>query len=161
MDDPIWISSELAVAIHKRQLAEHGGADGVRDPGLLESALARPRHAFAYEQPTPTIATLASSYAFGIAKNRAFVDGNKRTAYVVCRTFLLLNGFDLTADRMSRYEKFLGLAAGSIGEAEFASWLASHVEPIDPWPQTDKTVHARIPDRKLPWRLLFSHRIGP
>ena len=75
MDDPIWISIELAIAIHQRQLAEHGGADGVRDKGLLESALGRPRHLFAYSDPTPEAPQLAAAYAFGIAKNLAFLDG--------------------------------------------------------------------------------------
>ncbi len=80
MDDPIWINEPLALAIHKRQLAEHGGLDGVRDPGLLQSALARPRHLFAYNDPTPALPALAASYAFGIARNHPFIDGNKRTA---------------------------------------------------------------------------------
>jgi death-on-curing protein len=131
MDDPIWISKELALAIHSRQLAEHGGADGVRDEGLLESALGRPRNRFAYEDPTPDIPALAASYAFGISRNHAFIDGNKRTAYVVCRTFLLLNGLDLTADRVERYTTFLSLAEGSLTEAELAAWLAGHVKPSE------------------------------
>ena len=126
MDDPIWISVELAIAIHKRQLAEHGGADGVRDMGLLESAISRPRHLFAYEQPTPSIPALAAAYAFGIARNHAFIDGNKRTAYVVCRTFLVLNGFDLTATKEQRYQMFLDLAAGSISQEQLTVWLLSH-----------------------------------
>jgi death-on-curing protein len=126
MDDPIWISKELTVAIHKRQLAEHGGADGIRDEGLLDSAIARPRHQFAYEDPTPTTQALAAAYAFGIARNHAFIDGNKRTAYVVCRTFLILNGFDVTADRADRYRTFLALADGSLSESELATWLTSH-----------------------------------
>ena len=127
MDDPIWISKELVRAIHSRQLAEHGGADGVRDAGLLDSALARPRNQFAYNVPTPDIPALAAAYAFGIARNHAFIDGNKRTAYVVCRTFLLLNGFDLTAERTERYTTFLSLAAGTMTEAELAEWLSTHV----------------------------------
>ena len=131
MDDPIWISKELALAIHSRQLAEHGGADGVRDEGLLDSALGRARNRFAYEDPTPTIAELAASYAFGIARNHAFIDGNKRTAYVVCRTFLILNGLDLTADRVERYATFLALAAGTTTEAELAIWLAGHVRVVE------------------------------
>ena len=131
MDDPIWISKELTLAIHSRQLAEHGGADGVRDEGLLDSALGRPRNRFAYEDPTPTTAELAASYAFGIARNHAFIDGNKRTAYVVCRTFLILNGSDLTADRVERYHKFLSLAAGTLSEAELAAWLAAHTKSVD------------------------------
>ena len=129
MDDPIWINRELVLAIHSRQLAEHGGADGVRDEGLLESALARPRNRFAYEDPTPEIPVLAAAYAFGIARNHAFVDGNKRTAYVVCRTFLLLNGLDLTADRVERYTTFLSLAEGALTETELAVWLTAHTRP--------------------------------
>ncbi len=123
MDDPIWISVGLAQAIHSRQLAEHGGADGVRDGGLLESALNRPRHLFTYGDPTPSIPALAAAYAYGIAKNHAFIDGNKRTAYVVCRTFLILNGFDLTAEPAERYRVFLALAAGEFSEAEMIAWL--------------------------------------
>jgi len=127
MDDPIWISVELAVAIHKRQLAEHGGADGVRDMGLLESAIGRPRNQFAYSDPTPDVPVLAASYAFGIARNHAFIDGNKRTAYVVCRTLLILNGFDLTAPREDRYNTFLDLAARKVSETQLAMWLTRNV----------------------------------
>ncbi len=99
MGDPIWMTKELATAIHSRQLAEHGGADGVRDAGLLDSALARPRQQFAYADPTPNVPALAASYAFGVAKNHAFIDGNKRTAAVVCETFLMLNGYDVDRHR--------------------------------------------------------------
>ena len=130
MDDPIWISKELVLAIHSRQLAEHGGADGVRDEGLLDSALGRPRNRFAYDDPTPTVPELAAAYAFGIARNHAFVDGNKRTAYVVCRTFLILNGTDLLADRVEKYATFLALAAGSMTEPELAAWLTARCKPI-------------------------------
>ena len=132
MDDPIWISVELATAIHRRQLAEHGGADGVRDPGLLESAIGRPRNTFAYTDPTPSITALAAAYAFGIARNHAFIDGNKRTAYVVCRVFLILNGVDLTATLEDRYVMFLGLAAGDVSEDELAAWLAANTAPANP-----------------------------
>ena len=132
MDDPIWISEELATAIHSRQLAEHGGADGLRDKGLLESALARPRQLFAYSDPTPDIPALAAAYAFAIAKNHAFLDGNKRTAYVVCRTFLILNGWDMTAPRENRYAAFLALASGDWNEQTFAAWLISNTQPSDP-----------------------------
>lgn len=131
MDDPIWISKELTLAIHSRQLAEHGGADGVRDEGLLESALSRPRNQFAYEDPTPGIPALAASYAFGIARNHAFIDGNKRTAYVVCRTFLILNGYDMTADRVERYLAFLALAEGTLSETELTAWLSAHVKATE------------------------------
>ena len=131
MDDPIWINAELAIAIHRRQLAEHGGADGLRDLGLLESALGRPRHPFAYTDPTPDIPALAAPYAFGIARNHAFIDGNKRTAYVVCRTFLLLNGFDVAASKEDRYRTFLDLAAGAITEAQVDAWLHAHAHRVE------------------------------
>jgi death-on-curing protein len=126
MDDRIWISVELVTAIHSRQLAEHGGADGVRDLGLLESALGRPRHLFAYSDPTPEPPRLAAAYAFGIARNHAFVDGNKRTAAVVCETFLILNGYEFTATDAEAYPEFLALAAGELSEDAFAGWLTSH-----------------------------------
>ena len=125
MDDPIWISELLALAIHRRQLAEHGGLDGVRDPGLLQSALARPRHLFAYTDPTPDPPVLAAAYAFGIARNHPFIDGNKRTAAVVCETFLELNGVTLEASDADLYPVFLDLAAGALSEAELATWLAA------------------------------------
>jgi death on curing protein len=131
MDDPIWISVELATAIHRRQLAEHGGADGVRDQGLLESALGRPRHLFAYSDPTPQVPQLAAAYAFGIAKNHAFIDGNKRTAAVVCETFLNLNGFELFATDAEAYPIFLALAAGELSEEQFTDWLVKFTRPID------------------------------
>ena len=109
-----------------RQLAEHGGADGVRDIGLLESALGRPRHLFAYSDPTPDVATMAAPYGFGIAKNHPFLDGNKRTAFVVCRSFMIFNGVDLTATREARYQTFLDLAAGIVSEAQLVVWLQAN-----------------------------------
>ena len=123
MDDPKWISERFALKIHKRQLAEHGGLDGVRDLGLLQSALARPRHLFAYADPTPSLTAMAAAYGFGIARNHPFIDGNKRTAAVVCEVFLELNGLTITADDLAMYPIFLGLAAGSVSESELAEWL--------------------------------------
>jgi death-on-curing protein len=131
MDDPIWITKELAIAIHNRQLAEHGGAEGVRDEGLLDSALARARQRFAYEDPTPSLPTMAACYAFGIARNHAFIDGNKRTAAVVCETFLELNGMELEATDTELYPLFLSLAEGSLNEPEFADWLQSHCKRVE------------------------------
>jgi death on curing protein len=132
MDDPVWINLELALAIHRRQLAEHGGAEGVRDQGLLESALGRPRHLFAYSDPTPETPQLAAAYAFGIAKNHAFLDGNKRTAAVVCETFLSLNGLELTATDAEAYPVFLALAVGELSEAALADWLVKNTRPVEP-----------------------------
>lgn len=123
MDDPIWISEAFALAVHNRQLAEHGGIEGVRDQGLLQSALARPRHLFAYTDPTPDLATLAAAYAFGIAKNHPFGDGNKRTAAVVCESFIEFNGHVLDATDLELFPMFLGLADGTVSESEPADWL--------------------------------------
>lgn len=126
---PIWISVELAEAIHDRQLAEHGGSTGLRDRGMMESALARPRQLLAYGGADIDMPALAAAYAYGIARNHPFVDGNKRTAYVVCRTFLLLNGWDLVGPLAERYPVFLGLAAGELDEPELAAWLREHARP--------------------------------
>ena len=123
----LYITLDEALRIHELLIKAFGGAVGVRDMGLLESALGRPRHQFAYSDPTPDIPALAASCAYGIARNHAFIDGNKRTAYVVCRTFLLLNSFDLTAAKEERYLTFLNLAAGSVSEAELTVWLTTNV----------------------------------
>jgi death-on-curing protein len=117
------LRDEVVLAIHGRQLAEHGGAAGVRDPGLLASALARPKNLLAYSEEEPDLATLAAAYAYGIATNHPFVDGNKRTAYVACRTFLKLNGRDLDATQEEKYVTFLRLAEGALSEEELAAWL--------------------------------------
>ena len=121
-----WLRVDAALAMHMRQIAEHGGGDGVRDMGLLESALSRPKNIEAYE-PDADIARLAVAYAFGIAKNHPFVDGNKRTALVACRTFLILNGYQLTADPADKYLTFLSLAEGTVSEDELAEWLRTRV----------------------------------
>ncbi|TVS11726.1 MAG: type II toxin-antitoxin system death-on-curing family toxin [Gammaproteobacteria bacterium] len=126
--EPIWIGVDLAQAIHDRQLAEHGGPGGVRDEGALASALARPQQRLAYGQDVD-IPTLAAAYAAGIARNHPFVDGNKRTAYVVCRTFLILNGWDMIGPLADRYPIFLGLAEGAISEDELTEWLRGHCRP--------------------------------
>lgn len=122
----IWISKALALAIHDRQLAEHGGSNGVRDEGMLDSALARPPQLHAYGDPPPDLADLAASLAFGLARNPPFVDGNKRTAHVCYRTFIVLNGGELAASDEDKYIAMLGLADGSLGETEFAAWLRPH-----------------------------------
>lgn len=125
----VWIERDLALAIHDRQLAEHGGGTGVRDESLLASALARPQQLVAYGDPPPDLADLAASLAFGIARNHPFVDGNKRTAAVACETFLVLNGTSLTADDLELYPAYLALADGSLAEAEFGDWLRHHIVP--------------------------------
>lgn len=122
-----WVDREVVLAIHDEQLAEHGGATGVRDVGGLESALARAANLASYGNPD--VAALAASYAFGIARNHPFVDGNKRTAYVVAELFLALNGMDLIASDASAVLNMLALASGEIGEDEFAAWLRDNIRP--------------------------------
>lgn len=123
----VWIDQVLVLAIHDRQLAEHGGAEGVRDKGLLESTLARLQQMLANAEPAPDLADLAAALAHGLARNHPFVDGNKRTAYVVCRTLLTLNGGHLTADVEDKYRTFLGLADGRLSAEAFAAWLREHM----------------------------------
>lgn len=124
----VWISKTLALAIHDRQLTEHGGSSGVRDNGLLDSALARAQQLYAYGDPPPDLADLAASLAFGLARNHPFIDGNKRTAHVCYRVFLQLNGGNLVASSEEKYAAMIGLAEGSLSEAEFARWLREHIE---------------------------------
>ncbi len=124
----IWVSLEVALAAHHEQLAEHGGGEGVRDSGMLESAMARPQNLVAYG--TPDAAELAASYAFGIARNHPFVDGNKRTAAVVSETFLVLNGHDLVATDAELVVTFLALAAGELSEDELTAWFRDHLDNV-------------------------------
>ncbi|MFT4247299.1 MAG: type II toxin-antitoxin system death-on-curing family toxin [Pseudomonas sp.] len=120
----VWITRSLALAIHERQLAEHGGSDDVRDNALLDSALARPQQLFAYGEPPPDLADLAASLAFGLARNHPFVDGNKRTAHVCYRVFLALNDAELAVGGdEEKYTAMIGLAEGSLDEKAFADWL--------------------------------------
>ena len=123
----VWINKVLTLAIHDRQLAEHGGSSGVRDEGLLDSALARPQQLFAYGEPPPDLADLGASLAYGLARNHPFVDGNKRTAAVMCEVFIELNDGHLEADDIELYPQYIGLAEGSITESEFASWLRDRI----------------------------------
>jgi death-on-curing protein len=116
-----WISASLIYAIHDQQLTEHGGPAGVRDHGAVESALARPLNLAAYGEPDA--AALAAAYAFGLARNHGFVDGNKRTAWIAARLFLADNGGQLVFDKIEAVRVVEGLAAGVVGEEEFAGWL--------------------------------------
>ena len=126
----IWLTSALVRAIHDEQLVEHGGPDGLRDEGLLFSALNRPQHRALYK--TPDIADLAASYAFGIARNRPFVDGNKRTAFVALEVILDLNGWELSADDESCVVTMLQLAAGELEEDMLAHWIRTNLRPAQP-----------------------------
>ena len=121
----VWIDTSVILAVHEEQLAEHGGAAGVRDAGLLESAMARPRNLAQYGEPDA--ADLAASCAFGLARNHPFVDGNKRSAFVAAELFLALNGSRLVANDADCVMVMLQLAAGDIDEATFAAWLRDHI----------------------------------
>jgi death-on-curing protein len=124
---PVWIDLEVVLAIHDEQLAEHGGQAGVRDRGLLESAMARPQNQFAYGEHS--IARLAASYAFSLSRNHPFLDGNKRTSLVVAELFLELNGLELTATDAQCVTTFLQLADGDLSEEQLAEWIAGHSTP--------------------------------
>jgi len=128
MSDVTWISKEAVLEIHRLQLVEHGGLDGIRDEGMLDSALARPVNVAHYSDK-PSVTQLAAAYTYGLARNHPFLDGNKRTAYVVCRTFLILNGRDLTADHDERYDTFIALADGSLSEEALANWIEANSAP--------------------------------
>jgi death on curing protein len=122
-----WIKESSVLAIHEEQIAEHGGLAGVRDLALLQSALARPQNLEAYGQPDA--ADLAAAYAAGIARNHPFLDGNKRTAWVVAEAFLLKNGFELLASDHDSLLVMLSVADGSMPEKDFAAWLRAHLQP--------------------------------
>lgn len=128
MKEPVWIREIEALAFHAQQIATFGGSDGVRDRGLLDSALARPKNLFAYADHPPSMAELAAAYGFGISSNHPFVDGNKRTAMQVAFVFLEFNGYPVNASQEDACLTFLRLAAGEISEAELVVWFAKRAE---------------------------------
>jgi len=119
-----WVDRRLLVTLHDESLAEHGGVSGLRDEGLLESALARPLNLVAYGQPN--FADLAAAYGIGLAKNHPFVDGNKRAAFLSVGVFLKLNGHRLIASQPDALITMVGVASGEIDEIRFAAWLRAH-----------------------------------
>jgi death-on-curing protein len=123
----VWLEKTLVLAVHERQLAEHGGSAGVRDEGLLESALARAQQLHAYGEPAPDLADLAAALAGGLARNHPFVDGNKRTAHVAYRTVRALNGAELEAAEDEMYAAMIALAEGRLSEPDFAVWLRKRI----------------------------------
>lgn len=127
MTEPSWIDERDALTLHDRLLALHGGAAGLRDEALLESALARPRQLHAYAD-NPDLIDLAASYTAGIVRNHPFVDGNKRTGFVIGVLFLEINACAFTAPEAEATQAVLGLAAGTISESAFAEWLRANVE---------------------------------
>jgi death on curing protein len=122
-----WVDRKALLLLHDESLAEHGGASGIRDEGLLDSALARPLNLALYE--SPDVAALAASYASGLARNHPFLDGNKRAAFLAVGLFLARNGFRLQATQADATLTMLGLAAGDMSEAAYAEWLRSHIAP--------------------------------
>ncbi len=122
--EPVWLSKEIVVAIHDRQLAEHGGIAGIRDEGLLKSALARAQNLFFYADiRKPSLFEMAAAYAYGIARNHPFLDGNKRTAFVASYLFLALNGITMPIDQPAEYLTYLALSTGALSQEELAAWL--------------------------------------
>lgn len=125
--DWVWIAAAVMVAVHDMQIAEHSGGEGLRDAGLLESALTRPQNLAAYGDPDA--AQLAAAYGYGIARNHPFVDGNKRLAFIATKLFLRLNGWDFVASDVEHVGIMLRLAEGSLSEEEFAAWIRGHLQP--------------------------------
>lgn len=129
MSDPVWLDRSIIETLHAAQIREHGGQLGLRDAGLLESALARPLQVWSYAGKVD-LALLAGEYGYGLAKNHAFVDGNKRIAFVATNVFSLLNGFELEAPEPETVNIMLGVADGSLTREEFAAWIRSRIVPF-------------------------------
>lgn len=129
MEEPVWLDRMILEAIHAEQIREHGGSFGLRDEGLLESALARPRQKWSYGSD-PDLASLAAAYGFGLCKNHPFVDGNKRASLMAIFVFLDLNGFDLDAPEPEAVEMITSVASGTTGEEDLAHWVRSRIRPL-------------------------------
>jgi death-on-curing protein len=129
MSEPVWLNRQALELLHSASISEHGGAEGLRDEGLFESALARPQNLYAYEGTTDP-ARLAACYLFGLAKNHAFVDGNKRVAFIAGALFLKLNGYRLAADQADATLTVLSVASGDMSEIELAEWISRHLKPL-------------------------------
>lgn len=129
MSGPVWLHDRVIEAVHLRQLSEHGGAAGIRDHALLETAIAKPMQLASYGDPPPDLAALAAAYGRGLAHLHPFVDGNKRTSFVATLLFLRLNCLELRASQEDRYMTWLALAAGDLSEADVAAWLRDRIAP--------------------------------
>jgi len=130
VDEPLWLNRTIIEALHADQVREHGGQLGMRDPGLLDSALARPQHVWAYDADAD-LAKLAAEYGFGLAKNHAFLDGNKRVALAATNVFLILNGFEIEASEPEVASTMLRLADGRLSRSRFAEWIRRHLVPYE------------------------------
>ena len=130
MKEPTWFTLDEVFAIHERQISRFGGSTGLRDQGMLESALARAQNLWSYGEPAPDMAALAAAYAFGVIKNHPFGDGNKRVGYVLARVFLLKNSWDIEASVEEKYLTFYAVAAGERSEEELAVWIRNHTQQV-------------------------------
>ena len=130
MREPTWINLRVIKAFHDRQINEHGGLPGLRDEGLLLSALSRPVNAYHYSDAKPDLAELAAAYGYGLSKNHPFSDANKRTALIAMRLFLKLNGYDLTASPEAKYKTIIRVAASETSEAELVLWIRDNLKDI-------------------------------
>ena len=128
MNEPHWLDRRVIILLHAEALAAHGGVQGLRDAALLDSALARPVNQYLYN-PDADVAQLAAAYGFGLTKNHAFADGNKRIAFIATVLFLRRNGHRLVSEPIDEIRTMLALAAGELSEEQFATWMRSHVEP--------------------------------
>ena len=149
MKEPVWISKKALLLLHEESLAEFGGSRGIRDDGLLDSALARPQNTYAYN-PDSTIYELIASIAYGLAKNNAFVDGNKRAAFMSIGLMLAINGYRLTASPVDAIETILALASGNLDEPALASWIARNSESLKPAAKKPKAPAAKKQKAKRP-----------
>jgi death on curing protein len=129
VEEPLWLDRSIIEALHAAQIREHGGQPGIRDEGLLESALARPMNVWGYNQGVD-VASLAAEYGYGLAKNHAFLDGNKRIGFVAANVFQLLNGLEIDAPEPEAVDIVLGVADGSIDRDGFAVWIRSRIVPF-------------------------------
>jgi death-on-curing protein len=127
MIEPVWLDRRSVIIVQVESLAQHGGSSGIRDAGLLDSALVRPVNKWNYN-PAADLAELASAYGFGLARNHPFVDGNKRIAFIATALFLRLNGYHLSSDPLDEIQTMLNLAAGELGEEEFAVWIRNRTK---------------------------------
>lgn len=128
MDEPVWVKKSVVLAVHLEQLTEHGGPSGLRDEGLLESALAKPKNLIQYGNPD--LAALAAEYAVGLARDHPFIDGNKRVSYAVTRLFLRLNGADLAGGKAERVSTWLSVASGEVAADALAIWLRERIRQL-------------------------------
>ena len=127
MNEPVWLDRQSVILLQAESLAQHGGSSGIRDAGLLDSALTRPVNKWNYN-PEADLAELAAAYGFGLARNHPFVDGNKRIAFIATALFLRLNGYRLSSDTLDEIQTMLSLAAGELSEEDFAVWIRNHTK---------------------------------